>query len=56
MAARSRARAAQQANSPAQVPKVTELPESVLAKCLGFLDLKQCAPGLGGSCVRGQSV
>ncbi len=48
MAPRSRARAAQQAAPAARFFKITQLPEAVLAKCLGFLDLKQrCAPGPG---------
>ena len=45
MAPRSCARAAQHAATAVPVLKITQLPEAVLAKCLGFLDLKErCAP------------
>ncbi len=48
MAPRSSIRATQQADAAVKAVKINELPEAVLAKCLGFLDLKQrCAPGPG---------
>lgn len=48
LAPHSRSPTALQASAAASVVKITCLPDSVLAKCLGFLDLKQrCAPRAG---------